>query len=69
MKTLKEKRLSQGNLKNSDINSVSEIDSPIPLNIKDLNLPSSTSVDTVKPMNEEELKMYMFWKEILENNT
>lgn len=69
MKTLREKLLSQGNLKNSDITSMSEIDSPIPLSIKDLNLPSSTSVDTAKPMNAEELKMYMFWKEILENNT
>lgn len=69
MKTLREKLLSQGNLKNMDITSMSEIDSPIPLNIKDLNLPSNTSVDNSKPMDAEELKMYMFWKEILENNT
>lgn len=69
MKTLKEKLLSQGNLKNVDITSISEIDSPIPINIKDLKLPSSSSVDIAKPMDAEELKMYMFWKEILENNT
>jgi hypothetical protein len=68
MKTLKGKLLSNGNLKSQDMNTISEIDSPVPINVKDLKLPSTTSVDSSKPMNEEDLKIYMFWKEILENN-
>lgn len=69
MRTLKGKLLSAGNLKNRDMNTITEIDSPVPINIRDLKLPSTTNVDSSKPMNEEDLKIYMFWKEILENNS
>ena len=68
MRTLKGKLLSGGNLRNKDMNTIAEIDSPVPMNIRDLKLPSTTNVDSSKPMNEEDLKIYMFWKEILENN-
>lgn len=68
MKTLRGKLLSSGNLKSSDMNTISEIDSPIPLSVKDLNLPNSVSIESAKQMDQEELKIYMFWKEILENN-
>ncbi len=68
MRTLKTKLLSQDNLKNKIMDKIADLDSPIPIEVKDLNLPSSVSVEKTVIMSEEEIKNYMFWQEILERN-
>jgi hypothetical protein len=68
MRTLKTKLLSQDNLKNKIMDKIADLDSPIPIEVKDLNLPSSVSVEKSGIMSEEEIKNYMFWQEILESN-
>lgn len=67
MRTLKTKLLSQDNLKNKFMDKISDLDSPIPIEVKDLNLPSSISIEKSGIKTEEEIKNYMFWQEILEN--
>jgi hypothetical protein len=68
MRTLKTKLLSQDNLKNKIMDKIADLDSPIPIEVKDLNLPSSVSVEKSGIMSEEEIKNYRFWQEILESN-
>lgn len=67
MRTLKTKLLSQDNLKSKNMDKISDLDSPIPIEVKDLNLPSSISIEKSGINTEEEIKNYMFWQEILES--
>ena len=67
MRTLKTKLLSQDNLKSKNMDKISDLDSPIPIEVKDLNLPSSISIEKSGIKTEEEIKNYMFWQEILES--
>lgn len=69
MRTLKTKLLSHDNLKNKIFDKISDLDSPIPIEVKDLNLPSSISIEKSGIKSEEELKNYLFWQEILENKS
>lgn len=69
MRTLKTKLLSQDNLKGKIMDKVSDLDSPIPIEVKDLNLPSTISIEKSGIKSEEEIKNYMFWQEILENKS
>lgn len=69
MRTLKTKLLSHDNLKNKIFDKISDLDSPIPIEVKDLNLPSSVSIEKSGIKSEEELKNYLFWQEILENKS
>lgn len=69
MRTLKTKLLSHDNLKNKFFDKISDLDSPIPIEVKDLNLPSSVSIEKSGIKSEEELKNYLFWQEILENKS
>lgn len=67
MRTLRTQLLSQDNLKNKIIDKISDLDSPIPISIKDLNLPNSISMEIAGIESKEEITNYVFWEDTLDN--
>jgi hypothetical protein len=65
MKTLKKQLLSSENLKKKTADTITNIDSPLPINVKDLNLPKTITLEDVVPKKQEETKNTSFWKDLL----
>jgi hypothetical protein len=69
MKTLKAKLLSGENLKKKTSDELTDIDSPLPINVKDLDLPKTVTLEEVVPRKQEEIKNTSFWKDLLRLKT
>jgi hypothetical protein len=71
MQKLTDTRLSSTRLKNKPIPEVDDIDSPIPLSIKDL-IPKGETTTRLEssggPKTAEEIKNESFWKSIIKKN-
>jgi hypothetical protein len=69
MKTLRTQLLSKENLKKQTADKITEIDSPLPINVKDLNLPRTVTLEEVGVKKQEEIKNTSFWKDLLRLKT